>query len=491
MSTSDPEKANRELIPWWRQLLFWQKPSDRPGTAETTDRDSVVIFGLFAALLGCLIILALVLARPAPPSSVTIAAGPKGGGYAGYAEAYARILARDGITLTVRYTNGSVENIGLVSGPSPAVDVALIQSGIGVAQETPELVSLGSLYYEPLWVFVRGAAPPDRLSSLRGLRIAVGPEGSGNRAIALELLQAVGALEGGTQLLEAGGAGAAEALQAGAVDAALIVAPPHVPYLLDLVADPAVQLMSFRRAEAYLSNFRYLSVVEVPEGALDLGRNLPGADITLVSPTATLAARDDLHPAISDLLLLAAREVHGPGKLLEAPGAFPSPRFVDFPLSADAERFFERGPGFWRRFLPFWAANLLDRFVVFAIPLAALGIPLMRLAMPTYRWQVRRRVFKLYRRLNEIEADLRLAEKAGTTLDPVLLEIEKLQQDAAEVTVPAAFANELYHLKMHADLLEKMVIRMQAGTGLSVPLRTTDAQGTRRPPSEEREAQGA
>ncbi|MBP2672847.1 MAG: TRAP-type uncharacterized transport system, periplasmic component [candidate division NC10 bacterium] len=269
--------------------------------------------------------------NPAPPRHVRIASGATQGAYAESALRYREILARDGITLEVVPTSGSMENLALLQAPRGGVDVAFVQGGTG-SPDTPGLLSLGSVFFEPLWVFVRGAVPARYVSDLAGRRLALGVEGSGTRVLARQLLQASGVAEG-PNFLAMGGDEAVQELLSGRVDAGFFVTARPQPQLDPLLRDKRFRLMSFAQADAFAQRFRFLSKVILPEGRLDLATNVPATDVTLLSPAATLVAREDLHPAIIDRLIQAAVEVHGGGQLFAEPGRFPSPRFVDLPIS--------------------------------------------------------------------------------------------------------------------------------------------------------------
>ena len=236
-----------------------------------------------------------------------------------------------------------------------------------------------SVFFEPLWVFVRDAVPARYVGDLAGRRLAVGVEGSGARVLALQLLQASGVAEG-PNLLAMGGDEAVQALLKGTVDAAFFVTARPQPQLDPLLRAKRVRLMSFAQADAFAQRFRFLSKLILPEGRLDLAADVPPADVTLLAPAAALVAREDLHPAIIDRLIQAATEVHGGGQLFTEPGQFPSPRFVDIPISPDAERYLRLGPTFLRRHLPFWAAAMVERFMVMLIPIVTLLLPLLRFA---------------------------------------------------------------------------------------------------------------
>ncbi len=381
-------------------------------------------------------------------------------------------MARDGITLDVAATSGSVQNLGLLQAERDGVDAAFVQGGVegdakGGVEGAPaeaELRSLASLYFEPLWIFTRGAPAPARLPELAGLRLAIGAEGSGTRAVALQLLADNRLAEASGDLLPLGGMAAAEALRAGAVDAAFFVASPESSVVRGLLEAEGVQVLSLARAEAYTRRYHFLSKVVLPEGVIDFERNLPPRDTVLLAPTANLVAREDLHPALIVLLLQAAEEIHGAGGIFEKPGAFPAARYLDFPLHETARRYFKSGPPFLKRFLPFWAADLFDRLLVLLLPLITLLIPLLRIVLPTYRWRVRSKIYRWYRELQAVDDRL---GKLGT-LEQVgrsLAELDRIEAEVLQVSVPLAYADSLYHLRLHIDFVRAKLKRPEAGRG--------------------------
>lgn len=430
--------------------------------------DYLKVYGPILLLIAAGFVVAYQFVNPAPPRTLTLATGSPEGAYYAYGQRYREILARDGIAVTLVESAGTVENLALLEGTaggtSRPVDLAFVQSGIGDPAKSPHLVALASLYHEPLWLFVRSDVPVARLTALAGRRIAVGPEGSGTRQVALTLLAANGIAAGdadGTVLSDLGGAKAAAALTAGEVDAAVFVTAKYSPLLSDLMAQPGIRLLSFERAGAYQRRFRYLAAVTLPEGAIDLAADLPAEDHVLLSPLATLVARDDVHPALIDLMLRAATEIHGGPSLFEEPGEFPSPHNVDFPLSPGAERYFKSGLPFLHRVLPFWAATLVERLWVMALPALTLLIPLLRIAPPTYRWQVRRRIIRWYVDLRRLEADLQRAAEADdwTALRDLLSDVERLQVEIGRVSVPLSYADNLYNLRLHTEFVRRRYTR--------------------------------
>ena len=396
--------------------------------------------------------------KPAPPDTLVMSTGAAGGAYQAYAERYREILARDDVRLELRPSSGSMENLRRLQDES--ADVAFVQSGAGTAAEAPGLVSLGSLYYEPLWVFYRGNAALDRLSQLKGKRVAIGPEGSGIRKLALQLLAANDAEKRPTMLLEHGMSAAAKALQQGEIDAAFIVAGADSPVVQELLRAPGVRVMSMSQAMAYTRLFPFLSSVVLPQGAIDLARNLPSQDTTLLSATATLVAREDLHPALTSLLIQAATEVHGHAGLFQRAGEFPAPATVDFPLSEEARRFYKSGPSFLQRYLPFWVAVLVQRMLVMLVPIIAVLIPLLRILPSVYAWQANRRIYRWYGELKFLERELE-RNREPQQISEYLARLDHIEQRVARLKVPLAFSEHLYTLRQHIRFVRDLIRQSQ------------------------------
>ena len=400
---------------------------------------------IILALAGCFVAWQFV--NPAPPDTITIATGQPGGAYLLFAERYQAVLAKEGITLNILETAGSVENLQLLENDGDSVDIAFVQGGIA---GNPELLSLASLYYEPVWVFYRGADTLTRLTELQSIRIAAGEPGSGTQALAMKLLED-NRLNSG-DILPLGGQQAAEALISGKVDAAFFVASVQSPLVQKLLRRQDIQLMSFARADAYTRLYHSLSTITLPEGAIDLQENIPPHDIMLLAATTNLVARDDFHPALVDLLLQAAEEVHGDGSLFDQPGYFPNDRNLEFPLSDDARRYFKHGPPFLQRYLPFWTANLLDRMKIMLIPLLTLLIPLFKVMPPTFRWQARKKVYRWYRELKDLDVE-HPEQLPADTLHTSIRLLDAIEEEARKVTVPLSYTDELYNLRLHIDLV--------------------------------------
>jgi len=426
------------------------------------------VFGPAALLVLASFWLTLRLVEPAPPRSLVAASGGNEGGARYYRERYAEILARDGVSLEIEPSSGAERSVArLLAGE---VDVAFIPSGVGEHVDLTGLVSLGSVSYAPLWIFYRGE-PVDDPGAFLGRRIAVGPEESGTRLLALRMLEAVGAAKPPTQLVSLERHESVEALERGTVDVVFLLAPAETPMLARWAATPGIHLLSLARAEAWTRRFPALTRLVLPRGAFDLEADLPRRDLVLLSPTTHLVARQALHPALVYLLLRAAREIHFPGGLLNAEGEFPSARASRFPLSREAERFFRSGSPLLYRYLPYWMANLVDRLWVMLLPALAVLLPLGRVVPPVYRWRIRRRVYRWYARLKELELELE-DDPDGATLERLLARLDEVEQAVGHIPTPLAFSENLYRFRHHIDLVRQ---RLQQRRARPAPRRAADA----------------
>ncbi len=349
-----------------------------------------------------------------------------------------------------------MENLKLLADPGADVSVALVQGGLATPERNPGLVSLGVVFLEPLWVFYRDTVEQDRLEGLRGRRIAIGPVGSGLHVLARELLAANEMTGPPTQLLDLPTREAADALLAGRVDAVFVVAAAQSETVQRLLRAEGVRLMDLARAEGYTRRFPHLAMVTLPEGAVDLARNIPPKDTRLLASRANLVARADLHPALITVLLDAAERVHGGSGLFHAAGEFPSPRETDLPVPEDARRFYKSGRPFLQRYLPFWAAVFIDRMLVMLLPLVAVLLPVFRILPMLYSWRVRSRIYRRYGELRYLE------EQVDTTFDPgrtedYLRQIDRMEQAVNRSHTPVSYSDLLYNFRLHAGIVREKI----------------------------------
>ncbi|MEI8161854.1 MAG: TAXI family TRAP transporter solute-binding subunit [Betaproteobacteria bacterium] len=424
---------------------------------------------LFVALPSLLLVcgafwLAAQFIKPAPPQQLTLSTGGEGGAYQRFAARYKDVLAAYDIRLVEKPSAGSTENLERLRNPDFEVDAAFIQGGTARATEEDELVSLGDFYYEPLWIFYREAAlhGADKVLDLKGRRVAIGGAGSGTHDLAMELLAANGIDGTNTKVIEEGGLGLVARLQNNEVDAVFVVGPTQSAMVWTLLYMPGIRLMSLTHAEAYTRRFPYLARLVLPRGAIDLTRDIPPHDTQLVSPMATLLVREDTHPALIGLLMQAAGEVHGAPGVFQKPGEFPRTGHSEFPLSKEAERYYKSGKPLLQRYLPFWAATLIDRMVVMLLPLLAVLLPMFKFAPQIYGWRVKSRIYRRYGELKFLENEIN-GDPGRHSRAEWIEKLERIEADASRIRTPLTFSDMLYTLRGHIDLVRDMILRRTAG----------------------------
>jgi len=417
---------------------------------------SMVVYAAAAAVLAGALWLAWQYVEPAPPSTVTVAAGSPGGAYYKYAQQYAEFFAREGITLRILETKGSMDNLARLGDPESGVDAAFMQGGIATPEAYPDLRSLGSIYYEPLWIFYRNGLKLRHLNELKGRKVGIGTPGSGTNFVVRRLLKANGVNPDNAALVEDDTATSVDALTKGRLDVLFIVAGVGSKAIEDLSRSGKVHLLSLNRAEAYARSHHYLQRLVLPEGAMNLAEDLPREDVNLLAPTANLVVRDGLHPALEYLFLLAAREVHRQGDVFSPPGYFPNDTSLLFPLTSEAENFYRKGPPLLMRYLPYTLAVNMERLKVLLIPLLTLLFPLFKITPPALRWQIRRRIFKWYKRLKKL--DVRAYEAAtAEEARAIHEELRAMDKMVLETSVPLSYMDAIYSLRIHMNLIRKML----------------------------------
>lgn len=423
---------------------------------------------LWMALVPAVLLIGLAFAvtfyfvKPAPPKTLVLAVAPDEGGFRYFGRRYQEFLSKHGVTLELRQTKGSLGSAALLSDDAAGVDVAFVQSGAAGGDKAPNVVSLGSVSYAPLWVFYRGE-PIDDVMALKGRRLAVGAEESGTRALAQTLLKATGVDGAPTELLPLERDAAIEELKQGRIDAVFLVSPAETPAIQKLAAVPGIRLLSFARADAYSRRFPYLQKLVLPRGVFNLAADVPERDVVLLAPTANLVARDSLHPALAYLLLRAATELHGSAGILDRSGEFPAPLETGFPLSGEARRYYKEGVPLLQRYLPFWAANLVDRLWVMLVPIIAVVVPLGRAVPALFLWRVRSRITRWYARLKEIEIQLD-ENPARPMLEDMLRRLDEAEREVNRIPMPLAYAENLYYFREHIDVVRRRLVRRIAGS---------------------------
>ena len=459
-------------------------------------RDMIVTAGPLLMLVLGLLVAAYWSLDPQPPKQVRLAVGPNGSADAAFGARYVKALARDGITVELVRTQGSLDNLKLLR--EGEVDVAFVRGGSSVLTRAPrpasgasepavaedpdaDLQSLGALYYDPLWLFYRDEAAAKAhkrapasaqaaggeptlqfLTQLRGLRVNVDQAGSGEPALMSRLLRANGMEDGELTLSHLGQEQAAQALLAGDIDVAVMTGAPQSTVVRALLRAPDIRPMDLAQADAYARRNAFMRTVTLPRGVADLAEDIPPHDVTLLAATTALLTREDTHPALRQLFAQAAQGIHSRSGWLNGAREFPNTRTSELPVSAEGDRAINGKPLFWQRYLPFWASNVIERMWLVIGGLIVLILPLSRVVPPLYTFRVRRRVFRWYARLRDIEAR---AEAGSTPREHLLRELDELDRVANGIAVPLAHADEVYALRNNIHATRRRLLGKAAADG--------------------------
>ena len=417
----------------------------------------IAFFGLIAliALATCFAFSRLL---PVPSRTVVMAIYPEGSLNAELVKRYQEILARNGIELRLDPSTGAVESVADLRNPQTSTSIALVPGGITNQQESPDLVSLGTLFYQPLWIFSRRDA--SHRHKLQGLRVSIGPEGSSSHALSLQLLGKVGMIDkNSAPLLSLTPTESAQRLMDGEIDAAIFLDGWESPTVQQLLDAKGITLESIPRTDAFVALYPYLTKLVLPAGVVNMVEPRPPSDVVLIATKSNLVVRKDVPPAIQFMLLEAAVEIHSSPRMFQTGGQFPAPEAIDLPLSPYAREFYKTGTPFLLRHLPLWLAVFLAQPVVLLIPLIILLVPLLRVAPAIYDWAEKRRIYKFYSELIRLEDEMSKAAP-GQDRNDLHRRLDRLEDRVSRLSVPTAFRPLVYSLRLHIDMVRDAARRV-------------------------------
>src|SRR5215469_4344185 len=428
----------------------------REGTMIGFSRWQILKTSAAAVLAVGTISLLLIYFIPSPPSTVTMATGNKGTTFEYFGQRYRDIFARSHVELKVRETDGALDNIELLKDPNSGVQIAFVFGGISDGDPAPGVLSLGTVYTNPIWIFYSSDQPLDRLSQLKGKRIAVGAVGSGTHFSAERLLGRSGVDSKTATLLPFGGAAAVVALKEGKADVVWTAGPPDAPTVSSLLRDPKVRLMSFPMADAFTRVFPDLARLVLPQGVIDLASITPPNDVVLIGTTTKVLVRNDLHPQIVQLLLQTMVEAHGGANIFQRVGEFPNAADSEYPVAAAASDFYKSGQSLTQRYLPLWLSVHAQRAIAVLVAGLAIGLPAFRFLPVFYQWVMRRRLMYWYAKLKALEASFDINANA-ISLPETKIEIERIEDAVSHIQFPLTFTDQVYNLRSHIDIVRRKI----------------------------------
>jgi TRAP-type uncharacterized transport system substrate-binding protein len=422
-----------------------------------TIREWIWLIGPWLLGLAAMIFVINYFWQPAPPRNIVMATGAEGGAAHRAGERYRDVLAKRGITVELKITNGSLENRAKLLDDESGVSTAFVQTGSGTMDDAVWLSAIAGVYPEPLWIFYRNDPKKTitQVSELPGKKIAIGSRGSGTRRVAVELFAAYGIDIEKQPHSELNGIPAATALLKREVDAVAVVTGEDSAQVQSLLREPDIRLLGFPQSAALSRHFPHLTTVKLAPGMIDLAKNIPPEEVPLIAAMSQLLVRNDLHPALIRVLAEAAKEIHHGSGWFHKAGDFPTTRGTDVPIHADADRYFTSGVSFLQRHLPFWVSVWVERALILLVPLLAIGIPAARLLPAIYNWRMRERVYRWYAEVRHLDTEAMTTKPASTEAENILNRLNKIEARADNVRVPLAFARELYDLKVHIDFVRR------------------------------------
>lgn len=401
------------------------------------------------------------------PTTLTITSGEAGSVFQEYAEQYKKILAKEGVILTILPSDGSIDNLNKLSDTRVKVDVGFVQSGVADGANVNHLMSLGSIAYQPIMIFYRGKNKR-LISEFKGQRLNIGETGSGTQALALLLLKENGILpNGNTKLIETLSLDPMKDLLEDKVDALFVMGDStSIRLIRTLIQTPGINIYNFTQADGYTRKSKFLHKLVLPEGALDLGKNIPSSDLNLIAPSVELIVRKNLHPALSDLLLDAAHQVHNASGLFVKSGEFPNGSTQEFNISPDATRYYKSGKSILYRNFPYWMASLFNRILVILVPLLLILIPAIRMAPSIYKWSIQLRIYPFYKALLELERTVFAVNVDDTKRQQILTELDQLELNLSRIKIPAAFGDLFYGLRGHINFVRIRLMADKVGDSI-------------------------
>jgi TRAP-type uncharacterized transport system substrate-binding protein len=429
-------------------------------------RELSLTAGPVLLLAAALLTAAYLVVQPQPPRHVVLATGVDHSAYAEFGARYAQMLRTHGIHVELKPTQGAADNLALLRRADSGVDLAFVQGGAdgaeaaGQAEHEDGLISLGNVFYEPIWLFYREDAARRRLkqgelkslTQLPGWHVDIGEPGSGVPPLVERLLGANQVDLAALRFSRLPLTPAVMALLSGELDAIVLASAPESSMIQMLLQTPGIRLFSFSQAEAYARRFPFMSAVTLPRGVVNLARDEPSTDMRLLAPMATLVGRDSLHPALKQLFAQAAVQIHSAPGWFQRKGEFPNAAVAQGAVDSEALRVYRSGQPWLQRYLPFWLANLAERMWLVLLAIVAVVIPLSRVVPPLYAFRIRSRIFRWYGQLRDVEAAI--GRRSSAQLSK---ELDTIEEHVGQIKVPLSYADELYALRQHIDWVRQRV----------------------------------
>lgn len=431
---------------------------------------------VFLGLLLGLVVGGVWWTNPFPPKVLRLAVGSAGGPtHKIFGERYKEECRHFGMEVQLVPTRGTIDSLrklqeGQVDGAFTHALLPDIRKREAKVLSGPQtLYSMGTLSVQPLWIFYRAETArvfnarhhPDRrpsdelveIEDFKGWRFNVGSENGATREALLNVLSMGGVVLEDLKYQEKSPPEAIDNLLKGKVDAIGFASMAEYGSVQELLAKEGVRLFNFSLAEAYAKINPQLREVTLPQGIFDLRKNKPSQDVNLLAITGSLVVREDLHPALQDLLAMVALRVHnGPG-WVQRRGEYPKVEVEEgFKLNARAREIYRDGPPRLVHSIPFVWANLIDRTWLLVLSVVIVLMPLVRILPRIFVVQEHLRIFWNYHKLKRLSASFHAHRVPPEVLLP---QVKALDVCVAQMEMPTWNRAALYSLRSHIGVVQK------------------------------------
>lgn len=432
-------------------------------------KKTIVISSAILASCILLFVISMWYLVPPIPKKVVLATGSKTGLYYRFGEALKTELEKNGVTVELRSTAGSLENLKLISDDSSGVDLAMVQTGVAIPSNYPNLVSITGVFYEPFWVWYRegnfsqSKGGLTNFNDLKGKRIAIGPKGSGSNILARELLKMHQIDDSQIALFEITPDEALIKIQDNQIDVATFSVGAEAPILTKFYQVSGLGIMDFVQADAYIRQLPYLSKVSLPHGNVSLEFNQPSKNIHVIASTAVLVAKDTISPGFVNLIMGELYDLLKNYSRVQEAAEFPSNNRLDLPQQSDAENYMKDGPSYIYRALPFWLAVWVIRFLKIGIPILAIGIPLATYLPSLFQLKLSLSLGKVYLLVRNLEVRILEVEKTSASPDEIkkiLADLHGLERQVAKMKIPTLKTEKYFEIKSYIDVLRVRLLEL-------------------------------
>ncbi len=400
--------------------------------------------------------------RPLPPRTVTIATGQPLSTYDDIGKWYKDFFNKHGVDLRLVPTNGAAENLNLLAAGK--VDAAFTQGGVPIPAGR-NILSLGSIQLEPLWLFYRGDSftGGDALEFIRSKHLSVGPPGSGTQHIVADLAKQYKLVPHAQQnFVQLPTQEAIDALLSGKIDGMFLLASPDSAGPQTLLRHPEIKVWDFKTSKAIASKIHHAYAVEYPMGAVSLSPVLPPQDVHLVATNTGILAPESMHPAIQYLFIMASSSYYRNNHFMfDLPNGFPAFLDHDVAKSDIAVKYLSKVAASFEYTFPFWLASFIDRAWLLLATLFAIIYPLMQMAPQYRKFHFKADMRDRYGELRRIEMQLHQV-KSQADLEDVKLDFQILEDKLAVMWTPSGAKGEFYNIVQGADVIRGRIERAQA-----------------------------